>query len=90
MLRLACSYTVEAGVKVCAPVHDALLIEAPEEKLDWAIAETQRCMELASSYVLDGCHLKSDAQIVRYSDRFLESDEDRRIWNLVSEILSKK
>ena len=29
MLRLACIFATEAGIRVCAPVHDALLIEAP-------------------------------------------------------------
>src|SRR3954464_13305113 len=29
MLRLACCLATERGIRVCAPVHDALLIEAP-------------------------------------------------------------
>ena len=29
MLRIACCLATERGVRVCAPVHDALLIEAP-------------------------------------------------------------
>jgi len=29
MLRLACCFATEQGIRVCAPVHDALLIEAP-------------------------------------------------------------
>lgn len=33
MLRLACCLLVEAGIRVCAPVHDAVLIEAPLELL---------------------------------------------------------
>ena len=35
MMRLACILGMEAGIKICAPVHDAILIEAPSE----AIAE---------------------------------------------------
>ena len=31
MLRLACCFATERGVRVCAPVHDAILIEAPGE-----------------------------------------------------------
>src|SRR5205823_8362788 len=29
ILRLACCLGVERGVKICCPVHDAVLIEAP-------------------------------------------------------------
>ena len=29
MLRLACCLAIERGVKVCAPVHDAILIDRP-------------------------------------------------------------
>ena len=38
MLRLACCLTTELGVEVCAPVHDAILICAPVERLDAAIS----------------------------------------------------
>jgi DNA polymerase-1 len=37
MLRLACCLATEAGIRVCAPVHDAILIEAPLEELDRTI-----------------------------------------------------
>ena len=32
MLRLACMFGVEAGIKICAPVHDAILIEAHKRR----------------------------------------------------------
>ena len=32
MLRLACIYATEPGLRVCAPVHDAILIEAPPRR----------------------------------------------------------
>jgi len=38
MLRLACCYTTERGIAVCAPVHDAILIEARLEDLDATVA----------------------------------------------------
>jgi len=37
MLRLACCSATEAGVAVCGPVHDAILIEAPLAELGIAI-----------------------------------------------------
>ncbi len=33
MLRLACCLATEAGIKVCAPGHDAILIEAAADEL---------------------------------------------------------
>jgi DNA polymerase-1 len=52
MLRLACCYATERGVRVCAPVHDALLIEAPLGELDAAVAAAQQAMADASEQVL--------------------------------------
>jgi DNA polymerase I len=34
MMRLACCLAAERGIEVCAPVHDALLICAPLERLE--------------------------------------------------------
>jgi DNA polymerase-1 len=33
MLRLACCISTERGIEVCAPVHDAVLICAPLDRL---------------------------------------------------------
>ena len=52
MLRLACSLTTEAGIRVCAPVHDAILIEAKSDEIDKQVALTISLMEEASSLVL--------------------------------------
>ena len=38
MLRLACCFATEEGIAVCAPVHDAILIEAPVEEIDHIVA----------------------------------------------------
>ncbi len=73
MLRLACMFAVDAGILVCAPVHDAVLIEAPLDQLDSAVASTQQLMARASEIVLGGFRLRSDAKLVRYPDRY--SDE---------------
>ena len=38
MLRLACCLATERGVRICAPVHDAILIEAAEDEIESAVA----------------------------------------------------
>jgi hypothetical protein len=52
MLRLACIRLVADGVRICAPVHDDILIEAPLAELDDAVAHTQAVMRAASAAVL--------------------------------------
>ena len=86
MLRIASILLTEAGIRVCAPVHDALLIEAPLDELDAAIATTKALMQEASRIVLDGFALGSDVKEVRYPYRYM----DKRgvvMWNKVMHLL---
>ncbi len=86
MLRLACCLAIERGIKVCAPVHDALLIEAPLDSLDAVVAATQEAMIEASQIILDGFALRSDAKLVVYPDRY-EDEKGAAMWNLVWEVV---
>src|SRR5215210_1007625 len=52
MLRLACCLATERGIEVCAPVHDAVLINAPLDQLDADVARMQDAMREASRIVL--------------------------------------
>jgi DNA polymerase-1 len=70
MLRLACCLATEIGIEVCAPVHDAVLICAPLDRLDADIERMRDCMARASRAVLDGFELRADAAPVRYPDRY--------------------
>ena len=88
MLRIACCFLTEAGVSVCAPVHDAILVEATEAEADAVVAETQALMARASAIVLQGFTLRSEAKIIRYPDRFLSERAVsmwETVWNLVHE-----
>jgi DNA polymerase I len=80
--RLACCMATEQGIRVCCPVHDALLIEAPLEGLDTAVHRTQRIMEEAGSIVLDGFRLRTDVEFVRYPARYKDKRESG-MWDLV-------
>lgn len=82
MLRLACIYLTESGIRVCAPVHDALMIEAPLDVIDATIVEGQKLMARASADVLGGFELNSDAKIVRYPARFMD-ERGELMWNKV-------
>jgi DNA polymerase I len=72
MLRLACCLGTERGIEVCAPVHDAVLICAPLERLEADVARMQEAMAEASRIVLNGFELGTDAKIVRYPDRYMD------------------
>ncbi len=82
MLRIACILLTEAGIRVCAPVHDALLIEAPLDELDAAIATTKSLMKEASRIVLDGFELGSDVKEFRYPERYMD-ERGVKMWNTV-------
>jgi len=88
MLRLACCLTTEKGIRVCAPVHDALLIEAPLNKLDETVAAAQSFMAEASAVILNGFQLRSDVKIVRYPDRYMD-ERGVVMWDTVQSILDR-
>jgi DNA polymerase-1 len=70
MLRLACCLATEHGIEVCAPVHDAVLICAPVDRLEGDVARMQACMAEASRIVLNGFELRTDAMLIRFPDRY--------------------
>ena len=88
MLRLACCIATEAGINVCCPVHDALLVEGALEDIDDVVSCTQDAMREASRIVLSGFELKSDAEIVAAPQRYMDS-RGRRMWDLVIGIASE-
>jgi len=87
MLRLAIIGLVESGIRVCAPVHDAVLIEAPTAEIDAVVATAQAIMREASRVVLSGFEVRIDSKIVRYPDRY---DEPRgeAMWQKITQILA--
>lgn len=86
MLRLACCLATERGIRVCAPVHDALLIEAPALDLERAVDATQAAMAEASTTVLAGFRLRSAGRLIRYPDRY-QDERGARMWTLVWQAL---
>jgi DNA polymerase-1 len=86
MLRLACCLATEKGVKVCAPVHDAILIEAPLDELEAAVDQAQAAMTEASELVLSGFRLRSEAKVIRYPERFVD-ERGKQMWEMVFSII---
>ena len=86
MLRIACFLLTEEGIRVCAPVHDALLIEATLEEFDVAVATTQSLMKEASRIVLGGFELGSDVKEIRYPCRYMDK-RGTVMWNKVMQLI---
>jgi hypothetical protein len=86
MLRLACCLATEGGIRVCAPVHDALLIEAPEAEIQSAVADCQAAMQEASRIVLDGFALRTEAKVVRHPDRYMDP-RGETMWETICNLL---
>jgi DNA polymerase I len=72
MLRLACCLAIERGLEICAPIHDALLVCAPIDRIEEEVGRTRAAMAEASRIVLNGFELRTDADIVRYPDRYCD------------------
>ena len=89
MLRLACCLATERGIEVCAPVHDAVLICAPLDRLDADVVRMQDAMREASRIVLDGFELGTDAKTVRYPDRYMD-ERGATMWERVMKLIHER
>jgi DNA polymerase I len=87
MLRVAICLAVERGIEVVAPVHDAMMIMAPLDRLDADIEATKNAMLEASRAVLGGFEVGIDCeQIVRYPDRYMD-ERGRVMWGKVVKLV---
>lgn len=85
MMRLAAIAGTEAGIEVCAPVHDAFLIAAPLEVLDEHVDQMRDLMTRASLVVTGTVPIRTDAKTIRFPDRYVD-EEGADMWNLVVEM----
>jgi hypothetical protein len=86
IFRYACLMMRELGIRICAVVHDAVLIEAPTTRIDEEATRSAHCLERASRRFLNGLTLRVDAKIIREGERF----EDKRAtaaWEFIEHTL---
>jgi len=88
MMRLACCFALERGLPVCAPIHDAFLVEAPVADIDDVVVAVQKAMEDASAAVLGGFRLRSEAKMIRYPERYMDK-RGATMWNTVMRLLTE-
>jgi len=88
ILRLAIILCVEHGIKIIAPIHDAILIEAPINEIEQKVKTTQEIMEFASKCVLD-FKINTDVQIFKYPNNFFDSRGElmwKAIWGILDNL----
>lgn len=86
MLRLACCLGIERGIEVCAPVHDAVLVCAPLDRLEADVERMRAAMAEASRVVLDGFVVRTEAKLVRSPDHYSEP-RGERMWHEILSLL---
>jgi hypothetical protein len=88
ILRVACILATRHGIRLLAPVHDAVLIESPIKKIKSDVALMREFMRRASRLVLNTHELRTDVKIVCYPDRYSDKRGDK-FWAEVTELLAK-
>ena len=94
MFRLAYVWGTRHGLTLIAPVHDAVLLEAPEDRIEADVALMREIMRRASRVILnptaDGTiELRTDVKIIRYPDRFTDS-RGTELWDTVLMLLAER
>ena len=86
MMRIAAIAATEAGIEVCAPVHDAFLIAAPLDRLDEQVEHMRALMTKAGEAVTGGFPVRTDATVVRFPDRYMD-EGGREMWDRIMTLL---
>jgi hypothetical protein len=91
ILRLSCLWASKHGLQLLAPLHDAVLVEAPIDRIKHAVSLLQEVMRRASRVVLNAPRgtftLRSKATIVRYPDRYSDK-RGKFMWSVVMQQLA--
>jgi DNA polymerase-1 len=85
MMRAAAIAAAEAGIIVCAPVHDAFLIMAPLDRLETDVA-TMRAIMIATGEAIIRTPVRTDAKIVLPPDRYMDP-RGEKTWNNIIGLL---
>lgn len=85
ILRRACCLLVEAGIAVCGPVHDAVLLEARLGEADVVGARAAGIMGDAAEAII-GHRIRVGVETFRYPDRYMD-EHGATLWRLVWETL---
>jgi len=89
ILHVACILAERRGIEVVAPVHDAVMAQAPLALIDDVSAALDRAMRDAATIVLRGYPLPTDAQRILPGQRY-HDDRGEAMWNTVSKLVARR
>jgi DNA polymerase I len=94
IFRLAYVWGTRHGLTLIAPVHDAVLLEAPEDRIEDDVALMRELMRRASRVILNPTaggtfELRTDAKIIRHPDRFTDP-RGTELWETVMRLLAER
>jgi DNA polymerase I len=87
VLRMAVTALVANGIKVLAPVHDAILAECAIDDLDSCKADIVRIMQEASEVVL-GVQIPVECKVTCYPDHYTDG-RGKAMYETVTKLLSE-
>jgi hypothetical protein len=94
LFRLACVWATRHGLTLVAPVHDAVLLESSEDRIEADVALMREIMRRASRVIFNPTaagtiELRTDAKIIRYPDRFTDP-RGTELWETVLKLLAER
>jgi DNA polymerase family A len=81
IMRLATIYIIDAGLELCAIIHDAFMILSPADRIDGDMSSLGECMRRASRVVLDGFELRLDPKVILHPHRYEADERSRQQWD---------
>lgn len=88
ILRVAVIALEEAGHRVVAPVHDALLIEMDKNGWQEELAEIRRLMDEAGKVVTGGLRIPTDVELVFPGENYLDG-RGAEFWKIAASVLGR-
>lgn len=82
ILHAACILAERRGIRVVAPVHDAIMVEAPVAEVAERSVALDRVMREAAAVVLRGYELPTDEQLIMPGENFRD-DRGAEMWETV-------
>jgi DNA polymerase-1 len=85
LLRAVCCETTEQGIKVVAPVHDALVVEDSVDRIEQTVAKTQEIMR-QESLKMFGHEIRSESEI--FHNRFIDK-RGVSMWERINQLMAE-
>ena len=85
LLRLAIVLAARKGVRIIAPVHDAIMIEARDEHIEEHVRLAKEAMDEACRAVL-GDVIRTECQIIHAGGRYYD-EKGEKLWRIICEFM---